>query len=136
MAIRDSVVIGLLVLATMLTQGCGATQRTLAQDLAWERWTQCSTRHPGMTLQKMLKMPEGRGIRAEKNDLLLDPQHILPPPQTEMRLVDVHHCPALENPAVTAASNVASRSASAMTINAFLPPSSSCVRVRLAEHLT
>lgn len=44
----------------------------------------------GMTLQKMLKMPEGRGIRAEKNDLLLDPQHVLPPPQTEMHLVDVH----------------------------------------------
>lgn len=44
----------------------------------------------GMTLQKMLKMPEGRGIRAEKNDLLLDPQRVLPPPQTEMRLVDVH----------------------------------------------
>lgn len=58
MAIRDSVVIGLLVLATMLTQGCGATQRTLAQDLAWERWTQCSTRHPGMTLQKI--DPDGR----------------------------------------------------------------------------
>ncbi len=46
------------------------------------------------------------------------------------RLVDVHHCPALEKPAVTAASSEASRSASAITINAFLPPSSSCVRVR------
>jgi hypothetical protein len=44
----------------------------------------------GMTLQKMLKMPVDRGIHAEKNDLLLDPQHVLPPPQTEMRLVDVH----------------------------------------------
>ena len=44
----------------------------------------------GMTLQKMLKMPEGRGIRAEKNDLLLDPQRVLPPPQTELHLVGVH----------------------------------------------
>jgi hypothetical protein len=44
----------------------------------------------GMTLQKMLKMPENRGIRAEKNDLLLDPQRVLPPPQTELHLVDVH----------------------------------------------
>jgi len=44
----------------------------------------------GMTLQKMLKMPEDRGIRAEKNDLLLDPQRVLPPPQTELHLVGVH----------------------------------------------
>ncbi|HEX7192199.1 MAG TPA: hypothetical protein VF381_11590, partial [Thermoanaerobaculia bacterium] len=44
----------------------------------------------GMNLQKMLKMPEERGIRAEKNDLLLDPQRVLPPPQTELHLVDVH----------------------------------------------
>jgi hypothetical protein len=44
----------------------------------------------GMTLQKMLKMPQDRGIRAEKNDLLLDPQRVLPPPQTELHLVGVH----------------------------------------------
>src|ERR1043166_1761105 len=44
----------------------------------------------GMTLQKMLKMPVDRGIRAEKNDLLLDPQRVLPPPRTELHLVDVH----------------------------------------------
>jgi hypothetical protein len=44
----------------------------------------------GMTLQKMLKMPVERGIRAEKNDLLLDPQRVLPPPQTELHLVGVH----------------------------------------------
>ncbi|HEY2323815.1 MAG TPA: hypothetical protein VGJ82_13240 [Thermoanaerobaculia bacterium] len=44
----------------------------------------------GMTLQKMLKMPVERGIRTEKNDLLLDPQRVLPPPQTELHLVGVH----------------------------------------------
>lgn len=44
----------------------------------------------GQNLQKMLKMPVERGIRAEKNDLLLDPARVLPPPQTEMHLVDVH----------------------------------------------
>jgi len=44
----------------------------------------------GMNLQKMLKMPVERGIRAEKNDLLLDPNHVLPPPAVELRLVGVH----------------------------------------------
>jgi len=43
----------------------------------------------GMTLQKMLKMPEERGIKAEGNDLLLDPQRALPPPQVELHLVSV-----------------------------------------------
>jgi hypothetical protein len=43
----------------------------------------------GMTLQKMLKMPEERGIKAEGNDLLLDPQRALPPPQVELHLVAV-----------------------------------------------
>ncbi|MEA2237362.1 MAG: hypothetical protein QOC81_2086 [Thermoanaerobaculia bacterium] len=43
----------------------------------------------GMTLQKMLKMPEERGITAKGNDLLLDPQRALPPPQVELHLVDV-----------------------------------------------
>jgi hypothetical protein len=43
----------------------------------------------GMTLQKMLKMPEERGIKAQGNDLLLDPQRALPPPQVELHLVDV-----------------------------------------------
>ena len=44
----------------------------------------------GMTLQKMLKMPVERGIRAEKNDLLLDPNHVLPPPEVALHLVEVH----------------------------------------------
>ena len=48
-----------------------------------------------------------------------------------IRLVDVHHWPALEKPAVTAASSAASMSASAITINAFLPPSSSCMQSQI-----
>jgi hypothetical protein len=43
----------------------------------------------GMTLEKMLPMPTGRGISAQGNDLLIDPQRALPPPQIELRLVDV-----------------------------------------------
>jgi hypothetical protein len=43
----------------------------------------------GMTLERMLKMPVARGVRAEKNDLLLDPEKVLPPPQAELHLVDV-----------------------------------------------
>jgi hypothetical protein len=43
----------------------------------------------GQSLEKMLKMPEGRGVRAEENDLLLDPAKILPPPATELRLASV-----------------------------------------------
>ncbi|HEX7679984.1 MAG TPA: hypothetical protein VF713_17780, partial [Thermoanaerobaculia bacterium] len=43
----------------------------------------------GMTLEKMLKLPKERGISAQGNDLLLDPQGALPPPQIELRLVDV-----------------------------------------------
>jgi hypothetical protein len=43
----------------------------------------------GMTLEKMLKMPTERGIKAQGNDLLLDPQRALPPPQVELHLVDV-----------------------------------------------
>jgi hypothetical protein len=39
-------------------QGCGATQRTLAQDLAWERWSLCSPQHPAMTLTRI--DPDGR----------------------------------------------------------------------------
>lgn len=44
----------------------------------------------GMTLQKMLDLPEGRGVTADKNDLLLDPNRILPPPAVELTLVDAH----------------------------------------------
>lgn len=43
----------------------------------------------GMTLQKMLKMPVDRGVRAEKNDLLLDPERVLPPPAVKLHLVAV-----------------------------------------------
>jgi hypothetical protein len=44
----------------------------------------------GVTLEKMLKMPVERGVRAEKNDLLLDPNRVLPPPRVELHLVEVH----------------------------------------------
>ena len=44
----------------------------------------------GMTLEKMLNIPPGHGVTAEKNDLLLDPEAILPPPQIQARLTDVH----------------------------------------------
>lgn len=66
----------------------------------------------GMSLEKMLTMPKGRGIFAQGNDLLIDPQHALPPPQVEMRLVEAriegdelvqifdsgHHLPELKLP--------------------------------------
>ncbi|HEY0591851.1 MAG TPA: hypothetical protein VGF40_08790 [Thermoanaerobaculia bacterium] len=42
----------------------------------------------GMTLEKMLSIPEGRGVRAEGNDLLIDPARVLPPPAVELRLVE------------------------------------------------
>ena len=44
----------------------------------------------GMTLEKMLNIPPGHGVKAEKNDLLLDPEAILPPPKIEAHLADVH----------------------------------------------
>jgi hypothetical protein len=43
----------------------------------------------GMSMEKMLKLPKDRGIAAQGNDLLLDPNHALPPPQVELHLVDV-----------------------------------------------
>src|SRR5947209_532082 len=43
-----------------------------------------------MTMQKMLKLPKERGISAEGNDLLLDPNLALPPPKVELHLVAVH----------------------------------------------
>jgi hypothetical protein len=66
----------------------------------------------GTTLEKMLKMPAEHGVTAEKNDMLLDPGKMLPPPQVELTLVGVHtegdelmqvfdagrHLPALPNP--------------------------------------
>lgn len=43
----------------------------------------------GMTLEKMLALPADRGVTAEKNDMLLDPEKLLPPPQVELKLSDV-----------------------------------------------
>jgi hypothetical protein len=43
----------------------------------------------GMTMQKMLTLPKERGISAEGNDLLLDPNRALPPPKVELKLVAV-----------------------------------------------
>ncbi len=43
----------------------------------------------GMTLEKLLKMPNERGISAQGNDLLLDPQRALPPPEVELHLAGV-----------------------------------------------
>ena len=43
----------------------------------------------GMTMEKMLKLPKERGISAQGNDLLLDPNRALPPPKVELHLVDV-----------------------------------------------
>jgi len=43
----------------------------------------------GMTMEKMLKLPKDRGISAQGNDLLLDPNHVLPPPKVDLHLVDV-----------------------------------------------
>jgi hypothetical protein len=46
----------------------------------------------GMTLEKMIgkQLPHDRGVSAEGNDLLLDPGKMLPPPDTELHLVEVH----------------------------------------------
>lgn len=44
----------------------------------------------GTTLESMLKMPIDRGVSAEGNDLLLDPNRVLPPPKVDLRLVEVH----------------------------------------------
>jgi hypothetical protein len=43
----------------------------------------------GQTLEKMLKMPVERGVRADQNDLLLDPVKVLPPPSVDLHLADV-----------------------------------------------
>ncbi|HEV7923558.1 MAG TPA: hypothetical protein VGR02_22460 [Thermoanaerobaculia bacterium] len=44
----------------------------------------------GMTMEKMLTLPKEKGIAAEGNDLLLDPNRLLPPPKVELALVDAH----------------------------------------------
>jgi hypothetical protein len=43
----------------------------------------------GQSLEKMLALPKERGVSAEKNDLLLDPEKILPPPSVELKLTAV-----------------------------------------------
>jgi len=45
-----------------------------------------------MTLEKMIgkQLPHDKGVSADKNDLLLDPNKMLPPPQVELHLVEVH----------------------------------------------
>jgi hypothetical protein len=43
----------------------------------------------GMTMEKMLTLPKERGIAAEGNDLLLDPNRALPPPKVKLHLVGV-----------------------------------------------
>jgi hypothetical protein len=46
----------------------------------------------GQSLEKMIgkDLPKDHGMTAEGNDMLLDPAKMLPPPQTELHLVDVH----------------------------------------------
>jgi hypothetical protein len=43
----------------------------------------------GQSLEKMLTLPKDRGVMAEGDDLLLDPEKILPPPEARLRLVAV-----------------------------------------------
>src|SRR5262249_48468086 len=45
----------------------------------------------GMTLEKMVgdELPHEKGVSADSNDLLLDPNKMLPPPKVELHLVDV-----------------------------------------------
>src|SRR5436190_10667630 len=46
----------------------------------------------GTNLEKMIgkELPHDRGVFADKNDLLMDPNKMLPPPKVELTLVDVH----------------------------------------------
>jgi len=43
----------------------------------------------GQSMETMLDLSKAKGVKAEKNDLLLNPTAILPPPQIEARLSDV-----------------------------------------------
>src|SRR5581483_736514 len=45
----------------------------------------------GTNLEKMIgkELPHEKGVSADKNDLLLDPNKMLPPPQVELHLADV-----------------------------------------------
>ena len=40
-------------LLLLVGQGCGTTNRTLAQDLAWERFTQCAPNHSSISLNRI-----------------------------------------------------------------------------------
>ena len=44
----------------------------------------------GLSMEKMLDLSKAKGVKAEENDLLLEPTSILPPPQIDAHLVDVH----------------------------------------------
>lgn len=44
----------------------------------------------GQNMQKMLDLSKAKGVQAEKNDLILEPTKILPPPQIEGKLTEVH----------------------------------------------
>lgn len=42
-----------MVITVVLLHGCGTTARTLAQDLAWERWTSCASQHSEISLNRI-----------------------------------------------------------------------------------
>ena len=46
----------------------------------------------GQSLEKMIgkDLPKDHGVTAIGNDMLMDPNRMLPPPETELQLVDVH----------------------------------------------
>jgi hypothetical protein len=46
----------------------------------------------GQSLEKLIgnELPHDKGVFADKNDLLLDPVKMLPPPQVELHLVEAH----------------------------------------------
>jgi len=44
----------------------------------------------GQNMEKMLDLSKAKGVQAQKNDLLLEPTKILPPPQIDAKLTDVH----------------------------------------------
>jgi hypothetical protein len=44
----------------------------------------------GLSMEKMLDLSKAKGVQAEQNDLLLEPTKILPPPQIDAHLADVH----------------------------------------------
>src|ERR1051325_1488701 len=43
----------------------------------------------GQSMETMLDLSKAKGVKAQKNDLLLNPTEILPPPQIEAHLADV-----------------------------------------------